>query len=214
MKPSGLLRKSVVPKVGADARAFGESRAPVPQFVTRYAAGADRGQPGEPADLTLSLLFRTTQRLQTALDRCFLTLGTTAQEAAVLLCCANADGISARGLAEALDKDKGRITRYVDRLVARRLVTRKIHPRNRSVLVIASTSRGRQLAPQLKRKFEEIRSQLFADIAVKDMARLQVILSQLLTGARRMAAREDGTAAANRLEAKSMANEDGVAANR
>jgi len=201
MKPSGLLRKSVVPKVGADARAFGESRAPAPQFVTRYAAGAERGQPREPADLTLSLVFRTSQRLQTVLDRCFLRLGTTAQEAAVLLCCANADGISARGLADALDKDKGRITRYVDRLVARRLVTRKIDPRNRSVLVIAPTSLGRRLAPQLKSKFEDIRSQLFADIPADEVAQLELRLSQLLV-------------AAGRLEAKSVAKEDGVAANR
>ena len=194
MKPSGMLRKSAVSKVDAHARAVGEGRALAPRFVARYAAGDDRGQPSESADLTLSLLFRTTQRLQTALDRCFLPLGTTAQEAAVLLCCANADGISGRGLADALDKDKGRITRYVDRLVARRLVTRKIHPRNRSLLIIAPTSRGRRLAPQLKNKFEDIRNQLFAEIAAKDMARLQVILSQLLSGIRRVAAREDGTA--------------------
>ena len=201
MKPSGMLRKSAVSKVDADARAAGESRAPAPQFVTRCAVGDDRGQPSEPADLTLSLLFRTTQRLQTVLDRCFLPLGTTAQEAAVLLCCANADGISGRGLAEALHKDKGRITRYVDRLVARRLVTRKIHPRNRSVLVIAPTSRGRQLAPRLKSRFEDIRSQLFADIPPDDVAQLELRLSQLLV-------------AAGRLEAKSVAKEDGVAANR
>ena len=201
MKPSGLLRKSVVSKVGADARAFGESRAPAPQFVARYAAGDDRSQTSEPAGLTLSLLFRTSQRLQTVLDRCFLTLGTTAQEAAVLLCCANADGISGRGLAEALDKDKGRITRYVDRLVARRLVTRKVDPRNRSLLVIAPTSLGRRLAPQLKSKFEDIRSQLFADIPADEVAQLELRLSQLLV-------------AAGRLEAKSVAKEDGAAANR
>ncbi len=194
MKPSGMLRKSAVSKVDAHARAVGEGRAPAPRFVARYALGDDRGQPSESADLTLSLLFRTTQRLQTALDRCFLPLGTTAQEAAVLLCCANADGISGRGLADALDKDKGRITRYVDRLVARRLVTRKIHPRNRSLLIIAPTSRGRRLAPQLKNKFEDIRNQLFAEIAAKDMARLQVILSQLLSGIRRVAAREESMA--------------------
>jgi DNA-binding MarR family transcriptional regulator len=201
MKPSGLLRKSVASKVGADARAFGEGRTPAPQFVARYAVGGGRGQTSEPADLTLSLLFRTSQRLQTVLDRCFLTLGTTAQEAAVLLCCANADGISGRGLADALDKDKGRITRYVDRLVARRLVTRKVDPRNRSLLVIAPTRRGRRLAPRLKSKFDDIRNQLFAEIPPDDIAQLELRLSQLLV-------------AAGRLEAKSVAKEDGVAANR
>jgi DNA-binding MarR family transcriptional regulator len=192
MKPSGLLRKSAVSKVGADARVFGERRAPAPQVVTRYAD--DRAHPNEPDNPTLSLLFRTSMRLQTVLDRCFLALGMTTQEAAVLLCCANADGISARGLAEALDKDKGRITRYVDRLVARKLVTRKIHPRDRRLLVLAPTSRGRWLAPRLKSKFEEIRNQFFADIAVEDMARLRVILPQLLTSAQRVAAKVDGAA--------------------
>jgi DNA-binding MarR family transcriptional regulator len=201
MKPSGLLRKSVASKVGADARAVGEGRAPAPQLVAMYAVGDDRSQPSEPAGLTLSLLFRTSQRLQTVLDRCFLTLGTTAQEAAVLLCCANADGISGRGLAEALDKDKGRITRYVDRLVARRLVTRKVDPRNRSLLIIAPTRRGRRLAPRLKNKFDDIRNQLFAEIPPDDVAQLELRLSQLLVAARR-------------LEAKSVAKEDGVAANR
>ena len=201
MKPSGLLRKSVASKVGADARVFSESRVSAPQFVARYAVGDDRSQTCEPAGLTLSLLFRTSQRLQTVLDRCFLTLGTTAQEAAVLLCCANADGISGRGLADALDKDKGRITRYVDRLVARRLVTRRVDPRNRSVVVIAPTSRGRRLAPRLESKFEDIRYQLFADIPPDDVAQLELRLSQLLF-------------AAGRLEANSVAKEDGVAANR
>jgi len=194
MKPSGLLRKSAVSKVGVDARALRESRAPAPQLATRYATANDRARPSEPGELTLSLLFRTSIRLQTIVDRCFLPLGTTSQEAAVLLCCANSGGVSARGLAEALDKDKGRVTRYVDRLVARRLVTRKIHPRDRRLLVIAPTRRGRRLAPQLKSKFEEIRNQFFADIAVDDIVRLEVILSQLLSGARRVAAREDGAA--------------------
>src|SRR5271168_942685 len=73
MKPSGLLRKSVASKVGVDARAVGESSAPAPQFVAGYAV--DGGQPSEPADLTLSLLFRTSQRLQTVLDGCFSEAG-------------------------------------------------------------------------------------------------------------------------------------------
>jgi hypothetical protein len=79
-------------------------------------------------------------------------------------------------------------------------VTRKIHPRNRSVLVIAPTSRGR-LAPRLKNKFEDIRNQLFAEIPPDDVAQLELRLSQLLL-------------AAGRLETKSVVKEDGVAANR
>lgn len=194
MKPSGLLRKSAVSKVALDARAFQDRSAPAPQFATQYATANNRARLGEPGELTLSLLFRTSIRLQTIVNGCFLALGTTAQEAAVLLCCASAGGVSARGLAEALDKDKGRITRYVDRLVARRLVTRKIHPGDRRVLVIAPTRRGCRLAPQLKSKFEEIRNQFFADIAVDDIVRLEAILSQLLTSARRVAVREDSAA--------------------
>src|SRR5580698_3762652 len=68
------------------------------------------------AELSISRLFRTSIRLQTAFDRCFSQFGMTAQEAAVLVHCAEEGETSAGRLAKAMGRDKGKITRFVDRL--------------------------------------------------------------------------------------------------
>ena len=68
------------------------------------------------AELSISRLFRTSIRLQTAFDRCFSKFGMTAQEAAVLVHCTEERETSAGKLAKAMGRDKGKITRFVDRL--------------------------------------------------------------------------------------------------
>jgi DNA-binding MarR family transcriptional regulator len=199
MKPSGLRRTAAVSKMEGEPRTSAKGGRFTRPLVPDKAAANARG--GKGGELTLSLLFRTSLRLQAALDRCFLPLGTTAQEAAVLLCCADAGAISARGLADALGKDQGNVTRFLDRLESRKLVTRRCHTRDRRLLVIEATHRGRLLAPQLRGMFEEAGSKFFAEIPPDDIAQLELRLSQLL-------------GSADRLAAKFMAKEDGVAANR
>ena len=202
MKPSGLRRTAAVSKMEGEPRTSAKGgRFTRPLVPDRAATNAHVGRGGKGGEQTLSLLFRTSLRLQAALDRCFLPLGTTAQEAAVLLCCADAGAISARGLADALGKDQGNVTRFLDRLESRKLVTRRCHTRDRRLLVIEATHRGRLLAPQLRGMFEEAGSKFFAEIPPDDIAQLELRLSQLL-------------GSADRLAAKFMAKEDGVAANR
>jgi DNA-binding MarR family transcriptional regulator len=202
MKPSGLLRTSAVSKMEVEARSVKGGSFAL-QFVldSREAPDEQVSGGGKRGELILSLLFRTSLRLQVALDRCFLPFGTTAQEAAVLLCCADAGDISARGLADALGKDKGNVTRFLDRLESRKLVSRRGHTRDRRLLVIEATRRGRLLAPQLRSKFEEVGRKFFAHFPPDGVAQLELRLSQLLV-------------AADHLEAKYVAKEDGVAANR
>ena len=203
MKPCGLLRRSAVSKIEVEARCSAKGGSFAQPFVPddRKAPDEQVSGGGKREGLILSLLFRTSLRLQAALDRCFLSFGTTAQEAAVLLCCADAGEISARELADALGKDKGNVTRFLDRLESRKLVSRRGHTRDRRLLVIEATRRGRLLAPQLRSKFEEVGRKFFADIPPDDVAQLELRLSQLLI-------------AADRLEAKSVAKEDGVTAKR
>jgi DNA-binding MarR family transcriptional regulator len=200
MKPFGLRRTAAVSKMEVEPRtSVKRGRFTRPLVPHSAATNAHVGRGGKGGELTLSLLFRASLRLQAALDRCFLPLGTTAQEAAVLLCCADAGAISARGLADALGKDQGNVTRFLDRLESRRLVTRRCHSRDRRLLVIEATHRGRQLAPQIRSMFEEAESKFFAEIPPDDIAQLELRLSQLL-------------ASADRLAAKSVAKGDGVAA--
>jgi DNA-binding MarR family transcriptional regulator len=138
------------------------------------------------AELSISRLFRTSIRLQTAFDRCFNQFGLTAQEAAVLLHCSEDGETSAGKLAKAMGRDKGKITRFVDRLEASGFVSRRNDPRDHRLLIIRATGKGRRVAPQLKARFEEVRSQFFAGVLNVDIDKLETVLAQLHANAERI----------------------------
>jgi len=138
------------------------------------------------AELSISRLFRTSIRLQTAFDRCFSKFGMTAQEAAVLVHCAEERETSAGRLAKAMGRDKGKITRFVDRLEEGGFITRRSDPQDHRLLIIKATSRGRRVVPQLKIRFEEVRSQFFEGVLNVDIDKLETVLSQLHANAERL----------------------------
>jgi DNA-binding MarR family transcriptional regulator len=138
------------------------------------------------AELSISRLFRTSIRLQTAFDRCFSPFGMTAQEAAVLMHCAEEGETSAGKLARAMGRDKGKITRFVDRLETSGFLTRGSDPRDHRLSIIKATNRGRRVVPHLKLRFEEVRSQFFAGVLNVDIDKLETVLSQLHANAERL----------------------------
>ncbi len=138
---------------------------------------------GTQEELLVSLLFRASIKLQKTFDRCFVRFRMTAQEAAVLIRCVDAGEISARRLADIMSRDKGKITRFVDRLEAGSFLSRKSNPRDRRSLVIKATNRGRQVAPRLKVMFEEVRRQFFAGVLANDIDQLGSVLSQMCANA-------------------------------
>jgi DNA-binding MarR family transcriptional regulator len=144
----------------------------------KYAGTSDSQE-----ELLVSMLFRTSIRLQKTFDRSFLRFRMTAQEAAVLIRCVEAGEISARRLADVMSRDKGKITRFVDRLEAGNFLSRKSNPRDHRSLVIKATNRGRRVAPQLKVMFEEIRKQFFAGVLANDIDQLGSVLSQMCANA-------------------------------
>lgn len=134
----------------------------------------------------ISLLFRTSIKLQTTFDRRFLRFGITAQEAAVLVRCVEDGETSAGKLARAMGRDKGKITRFVNRLQASGLLTRACDSSDRRLLIIKATSRGRRVSPHLRRIFEDLRRQFFDAILTQDIDRLGFLLSQLYENAGRL----------------------------
>src|SRR5580704_2609406 len=138
------------------------------------------------AELSIARLFRTSIRLQTAFDRCFSPFGMTAQEAAVLVHCSEEGETSAGKLARVMGRDKGKITRFVDRLEASGFVSRRNDPRDHRLLIIKATSKGLRFAPQLKTRFEEVRSQFFEGVLNVDIDKLETLLSQLHANAERL----------------------------
>ena len=138
------------------------------------------------AELSISRLFQTSIRLQTAFDRRFSQFGMTAQEAAVLLHCAEEGESSAGKLARAMGRDKGKITRFVDRLETSGFLTRGSDPRDHRLSIIKATNRGRRVVPHLKMRFEEVRSQFFEGVLNVDIDKLETVLSQLHANAERL----------------------------
>jgi hypothetical protein len=107
---------------------LGRGRKIVSVFVATSRRGLSKPLRGQEwrKDLLMSWLFQTCTRLQTSLDRRFLRLGMTVQEASVLLRCVEARKVTPGQLAIVLGRDKGKITRFVDRLESSRLLTRDI----------------------------------------------------------------------------------------
>jgi DNA-binding MarR family transcriptional regulator len=134
----------------------------------------------------ISQLLRASIGLQKALDRCFAHTGLTSQEAAVVVHCAESKDLSAGRLAQVMGRDKGKITRFVDRLEARGFVRRAANPRDHRRLVIRPTVRGQRVVPELKRAFEQIREEILAGVQSEDLIRLGLVLTALHENAGRL----------------------------
>jgi DNA-binding MarR family transcriptional regulator len=131
------------------------------------------------AELSIARLLRASIRLQRALDQRFAQFGITAQEAAVLLNCAELGETSPGRLAQALSRDPAKITRFVSRLEANGFLARRIHPHDHRSAIIKTTGKGRRLCPHLKAAFNEVRHHLFDGLPSSDLDRLETLLAQL-----------------------------------
>jgi DNA-binding MarR family transcriptional regulator len=149
-------------------------------------------------DLLISWLFRASIKLQTSLDRRFLRFGMTLQEASVLLRCVQAGKVTPGRLAAILGRDKGKITRFIDRLEASRFITRDIVRHDRRLSLIKPTGKGKQVAPDLTCVFDSIRKELFVGILESDVRRLGQMLRQLHKNANRIGSRRKPDAALRR----------------
>lgn len=142
------------------------------------------------AEHSISRLFRTSIRLQTVFDRCFSQFGMTAQQAAVLLHCVEHGATSAGNLARSMGRDKGKITRFVDKLEGSGFLLRKSDARDHRLFIITATNRGRRVAPRLRTRFGELRNQFFEGVPNTDMDRLESVLAQLHANADRLCERK------------------------
>lgn len=134
----------------------------------------------------ISQLLRASIGLQKALDRCFARTGLTSQEAAVVVHCAASKNLSAGKLAQVMGRDKGKITRFVDRLEARGFVRRVTNPHDHRRLIIRPTVRGQRVVPELKRAFKQIREEILAGVQSEDLLRLGLVLTALHENAGRL----------------------------
>lgn len=149
-------------------------------------------------DLLVSWLFQTCIKLQTSLDRCFLRYGLTVQEATLLVRCVEKQRITPGKLAAIVGRDKGKVTRAIDRLESSRLVTREMYARDRRCSIIRATRKGKQLARDLTYVFDSIRTELFVGIEESDVLQLGAMLPQLHKNASKINSRQESDPARRR----------------
>jgi DNA-binding MarR family transcriptional regulator len=142
-------------------------------------------------DILLSTLFRACIKLQTQMDRRFREARMTAQEAAVLVHCVASRQTSPGALAHVMGRDKGKVTRFIQRLVARGLLKREVKLQDRRVTQLTPTGRGRAMAPQLKLVSDEIRQRFFKGILNKDIEQVGKLLNIMLANLDNSAVRSE-----------------------
>jgi len=130
----------------------------------------------ESEELLLALIAQTCIQLQTAIDSRFRPLGLTAQEAA-LIRCAESKSRSSGELASVVGREKGGVTRHLDKLEARGLIERFTSSRDRRVTLVRATQLGRELAPRCRKTFLEVRSELLGEFLEVEIHQLLGVLS-------------------------------------
>jgi DNA-binding MarR family transcriptional regulator len=130
-------------------------------------------------ELLVFWFFNTCIRLQKYFDRRLISFRMTLQEASVLLHCVKARRITHGNLAIAIGRDAGKVTRFIRRLEAKRLVIQDGDRRDRRLSIIRPTAKGRTLAENLASALEGIREDLFASIEERDVHHAGQVLRKL-----------------------------------
>ena len=152
------------------------------QIATHERRDKGASQPrSESEELLLALIAQTGIQLQSAMDSRFRPLGLTAQEAALLIRCAETNSKSSGELAAVMGRDKGGVTRHLDKLEARGLIERFASSRDRRVTLVRATRRGRRLLPACRKTFVETRSLLLEDLFDVEIHQLMGVLSRIST---------------------------------
>jgi DNA-binding MarR family transcriptional regulator len=123
------------------------------------------------------LILRLARELRTTLDQRFEEFDLTSQQAALLIHVFTGQA-SPKRLADLLGTDTAAITRLVDRLEAKGLVTRSPDPVDRRAITVELTKAGRVLIPKLPIVFDSVGSEMTQG---KDAGEVVVLLTSMLT---------------------------------
>jgi DNA-binding MarR family transcriptional regulator len=141
---------------------------------------------GVPTETLLSggsLVHRVARELNSALDRQLTGFDLTAQQAVLLLLAAR-QKVGPSQLKDRLGTDTAGMTRLLDRLEAKGLLTRGRHPDDRRAIIIEPTEAGRALVPRLAPIFRRVHGQLLAGLGEDDIRQLTTTLQRMLDNLR------------------------------
>lgn len=125
-----------------------------------------------------SLIPQIARELRTALEAELAALGLTTQQGAVLMRVALGENIQNQ-LAQLVGTDTAGMSRLVDRLEAKGLVTRERHPDDRRSTVVAVTEAGRELLPQVMPTFGRVGTRLLDGFSEEEKAQATALLIRM-----------------------------------
>ena len=120
-------------------------------------------------------VLRLARELRASLDRAFAETGLTSQQAALILHVFGGES-SPSALAGLLGIDTAGITRMLDRLEAKGLLSRGVDRDDRRAIRVRLTSAGEELAPSLPAVFDRVSSELVGSL---DLARVSHTLKTM-----------------------------------
>jgi DNA-binding MarR family transcriptional regulator len=131
--------------------------------------------PGPSVDVS-TLVLRLARELRSSLDGAFGAVGLTSQQAGLLIHIFGGES-SPKELSALLGTDTAGMTRMLDRLERKGLVTREHDPRDRRAVTVTLTSAGRAAVPSLPAVFERVAARLVGD---RDPIEVATVLRALL----------------------------------
>lgn len=133
----------------------------------------------EPQRRIGRLLIGVARELRTVIDRQVKPLGLTMQQAELLVWTHRQGGATPTQLTELLLTDDAGVSRLVDRLEAKRLITRRVHGRDRRSRELKLTPSGRALAMRLGRFTAHGNEKLLAGLSPHEAAELRRLVLRL-----------------------------------
>ena len=122
-------------------------------------------------------------RMQLHVDRALASEGITAQQWTVLWLLVNGHASSPADISNYLSIDTGALTRLLDRMVAKKLLIRKMHEKDRRRILLEMTPEAQTLYPRLPAHVAGVLQHFFHDISAEDLTLFkQVILHALDNG--------------------------------
>jgi len=131
------------------------------------------------------LLIGVARELRTVVDRQVQPLGLTMQQAELIVWTHRQRGATPTQLTELLLTDDAGVSRLVDRLEAKGLITRRVHGRDRRSRELRLTPSGRALATRLMRFAARGNEKLLAGLSPQETKELRRLLMRVSDNLRR-----------------------------
>jgi DNA-binding MarR family transcriptional regulator len=135
----------------------------------------------DSSDDAFTMISSVSRTLKTAVERRLIEHGVYAGQHTILGCLWDQDGLTPGQLARRLGLETPTVTRTVQRMSAAGLVTRCGDDTDRRLVRVWLTPKGNSLRRIIPRILNQVRSEVFSDLTLRDQATLAQLLSRVRT---------------------------------